>query len=175
MEQFVILLVVGAIGLIKWVMEKSAEQRAQRETEERIGRLRESEPVAHPMLAPRPIAPSPFPNPATTARRLREALGLPDESDLPPRRPVAPRPLPTFRVEEVKAMVPAHDLERRVVTPPPLVFLDRLPAQPIISAEPREPAALSHSGLDELLRSRAGLRKAILVQEILGTPKGLVF
>lgn len=170
MEQLVILLVVGAIGLIKWVMEKSAEQRAQRETEERIGRLGESESVAHPIQAPRPVA-SPYPDAA--ARRLRNALGLPDESDLPPRRLPVAVPQQTFRVEEIK-VVPIGDLERRVVKQSPPVLPKRTPPQPSPIKE-EESMAVPHSGLDELLRSRAGLRKAILVQEILGTPKGLVF
>src|SRR4051794_1969134 len=112
MEQFVILLVVGAIGLIKWLMEKSVEQKAQRETEERLGRLGELEPLAPPIVAPRPVAS--FPHPNVAARRLREALGLPDESDLPRRRPAAVVKPPAFRREEI-TVVSADDLERRTM------------------------------------------------------------
>ena len=183
MEQLVIVLVIGAVSLIKWVMEKSAEARAERETAERIGDASPDVPKAapvipaHPMQAPRPTA-HPVSDFETAARRLREALGLPEESELPrpvergpesrphPRRePVVlfERPLPDLRkappIESASEMLPEQP---RPVAPPP-------------ARKPTEEKAPLASGLDQLLRSREGLRKAILVQEILGTPKGLVF
>jgi hypothetical protein len=173
MEQFIFLLVIIVISLIKWLMEKSAEQRAKRQTTERMDRPDRAAP-APPIRAPRPIA-QPLPDFDSAARRLREALGLPDESELPPaRRPVAPPPpLPTFKVEEVK-VVPRIDLEHRIVPPPAAV---ERAAQSFRqhSKEPILVSAPARSGIAELLASRDGLRKAILAQEILGTPKGLVF
>ncbi len=173
MEQLVILLVVGAIGLVKWLLEKSAEQRSRRETEERIGRFGESEPAAHPMPAPRPAASFPLPDPDSAARRLREALGLPDESDLPRRRPPVVASPPSFRMDQIK-VVPVADPERRIVKTEPAAPSARTPPPSFPHLSP-EPVAAPRSNLDDLLRSRDGLRKAILVQEILGTPKGLVF
>jgi len=173
MEQLVILLVIGAAGLIKWALEKSAEQRSKRDTEERLGRLRDSEPVAGPIAAPRPAFD--YPDPDQAARRLREALGLPAEADLPPRRPMAAPPTPsTFQVHEVK-VVPAIDLERRIVKEVLPSLPKKKSKRPAAPREAQPTAATASSSLNDLLRSRDGLRKAILVQEILGTPKGLVF
>jgi hypothetical protein len=166
-HQVIFVLVAGAIALAKWLMEKSAEQRKKREMEDRADHLGGSEPVAHPMQAPRPVAPF-GPDPDVVARRLREALGLPAESELPARR-VAPAPPPRFQVEEIK-VIPAADLEQRVVAAPPPLPPPRVHAPSALV----KPTA-SPFGLEELLRSRDGLRKAILAQEILGPPKGLVF
>ena len=182
MEQFVILLVLGAVGLVKWLMEKSAEQRAQRENEgldrrlDEIGRAQPPAP-APPRPAVRPI--DSFPRPDVAARKLREALGLPPESEvqLPiPPRPAFPRPRPKILSEEVVAG-PRADLERRLVaTPRPVSApLPSLPKEISLPGPIADAGSVSRSGLEELLRSRDGLRRAILVQEVLGTPKGLVF
>lgn len=168
MEQLVIVLLIAVIGLVKWLMEKSAEIRAKRDAAERLDR---AEPPAPPVIAPRPIA-KPLRDSEAAARRLREALGLPEEHELPKPRPVpqeAPPSIP-FSVEEIK-LVPAGDLERRMVAPP-LPRARVATARPV--AKPRETPPARHP-LDDLLRSRDGLRRAILAQEILGTPKGLVF
>jgi hypothetical protein len=182
MEQLVIVLIIGAVSLIKWVMEKSAEARAERETADRIGDASPDVPKAapvrpaHPMQAPRPVA-HPVSDFETAARRLREALGLPEESELP--RPVerreesppAPRKEPVILFER-----PLPDLR---MAPPIERAFEPLPEPPIAPRPPAPgPAAEkipATSRLDELLRSRDGLRKAIVVSEILGTPKGLVF
>src|SRR6187402_2972416 len=103
MENFVIVLVLGAVAFIKWALEKSAEQRSKRDTEERLGRLRDSEPVASPIAAPRPAFN--YPGADVAARRLREALGLPADADLPRPRPMAELPTPsTFQVGEIKVV-----------------------------------------------------------------------
>jgi hypothetical protein len=175
MEQFIILLVIGAIAVIKWMLEKSAELREKNRTQERIEQLERDNPPAPPILAPRPVA---IPNPDididAAARRLRKALGLPDEDDLPTfRRPVIhPDPLPVQEVEGA----PMTDLEQRVVVSPPPLPLTRkpLPSRPAAKV-PEVAGPAMRSRLDELLKSREGLRSAILAQEILGTPKGLVF
>jgi hypothetical protein len=179
MEQFIIVLIIATIGIVKWLMEKSAEQRAKRSVDERVNELERQNPsVQPPPRYARPI--DPFPRPLQEAeRRLREALGIPDDAAVPQRRPVpqpAPPPVPqapvarpAFRVEEVRS-VPAVDLERRMMAQ----------SQPTVHAMPRKkhveaPVAKRLTGLDELLRSRDGLRRAVVIQEILGTPKGLVF
>lgn len=183
MEQLVIILIIGAVSLIKWLMEKSAEARAKADTAARMDETESSprpRPIATPWDAPRPIA-SPLPkSPANdAARRLREALGLPPESPLPScdPRPSQTPPTPTLVVEKKKARPLAEiaaDLERRVVAEtkvlPPRSFV--APAPAVLSSPVVEPARTT---LNDLLRSREGLRKAILAQEILGTPKGLVF
>ncbi len=173
MDQLVIIIVIAVIGLIKWLMEKSAEQRSKRATSERLDRVERNAP---PTIAPRPVA-FPLPDPDAAARRLREALGLPEEHELPPPVPHPrhePRPAPVFRVEEIEEIQILPEVERHVrhvVEAPPLPPLKPLRK----SAAAVEAAPPARGGLEELLRSREGLRKAILAQEILGTPKGLVF
>ena len=173
MEQLVVVIVIGIIGAIKWLMEKSAERRAKQETDARIDQLERENPPVAPRRGPYPIDPFPRPAPDVASRRLREALGLPEASPLPPSHQAPPLPGPTFRVEEVRVL-PSADLERRVMKP--ASFIPN-PAAPQFAKKRRQaPAPVQRSSsLDELLRSRDGLRKAILVQEILGTPKGLVF
>ncbi len=173
MEQLVILLIIGAISLIKWGLEKAAEAREQRKSAERFEKFErpaDDETLHSPAAAPAGD---------DAARRLREALGLPEEQELPPPLPrKAPvilyeRPLP-----EPLPPVDYAELEKRLFVPveeegPAAEPLVLSPAAPLVTEpEPRPPV---RSGLDELLRNREGLRKAILVQEILGTPKGLVF
>jgi len=176
MEQFIFVLVIAIVGLVKLLVEKSNERRMKR-ADEVIKELERNNPPLPPVTRPiHPIDPFPLPRPLQDAeRRLREALGIPDDEALPPRRPM-PAPLPmeepartAFRVEEVRS-VPAADLERRIMTPPP-ILPRQMPRKPLAEA----PAARRLSGLDELLRSRDGLRRAVVMQEILGTPKGLVF
>ena len=183
MEQLVIVIIIGAVTLIKWLMEKSAEARAEREMAERVGDPTPDEPKvapprpASPMQAPRPTA-YPVSDFETAARRLREALGLLEESELP--RPVERRtePPPVPRKEPVILFErPLPDLR---IAPPIERAFEPLPEPPpYVAPKPaaRKPIAEkgAASGLDELLRSRDGLRKAILMAEILGTPKGLVF
>jgi hypothetical protein len=182
-EQLVIVIIIGAVSLIKWLMEKSAEARAAREIAERIGDPTPDEPnvapprPAPPMQAPRPSA-YPISDFETAARRLREALGLPEESELPrpvERRaepPVAPRKEPVILFErplpDLRMAPPIERAFEPLPEPPP--YVEPQPA-------PRKSTAdkTAGAGLDELLRSRDGLRKAILMSEILGTPKGLVF
>ncbi len=167
MEQFVIVLIIGAISLVKWLMERSAEARARAESDARADEETPARPrkLATPWDAPRPIA-TPLPGADAAARRLRKALGLPEESELPP--PV-PRPAPVIVPERPLPLPPiGADGERRLLTEPPRLIS---PVPPKISPRPKP----ARAALDELLRSRDGLRKAILAQEILGTPKGLVF
>lgn len=186
MEQFVILLLIGAVSLVQWLMKKSAEAREKAQREAKTSGADEMFRPG-PLVAPREITP-PATRDARTAeaaRRLREALGLPPEPEevLPedPAPVVSPRSRPPVILEErvlgPEEIVTVEDLEPRTFRPPSLPTLASLPipapALPAFaSPEPSEPA---RSALNDLLRSRAGLRQAILAQEILGTPKGLVF
>jgi hypothetical protein len=168
MEQLVFLLVIGAIAGIKWLLEKSAELREQQKTQDRLNRVERERP-ASPMHAPRPTA-HPIPDLDKAARRLREALGLPEEAELPP---PLPKPQPP-RILTMERVAPEPDLEQRtfVPTPPPAPKRWVPPAR--AEAAPAQPGARA-AGLEELLRSREGLRKMVLAQEILGPPRGMVF
>jgi len=181
MEQLVIVLVIAVVSLVKWLMEKSAEQRSQRETEERIDELERQNPrqspPAPPIRAPRPVASPPLPDMEEASRRLRKALGLPEESELPrPQRrasappPPLPRPVETFleRAEPAVAQI-----EEKLIPPAPPARRAPKPAKHKKSASPAEAPASARSQLDHLLRSRDGLRQVVLAREILGPPKGL--
>lgn len=171
MEQLVILLVIGLVGIIKWFLEKAAEQRAKGKARSRVEELEQSPPSPRPLI--RPVDPFPTRS-GDPGRRLREALGLPEDAPPPlPRRPLPTSPAlaPVFRREDIRVLVPA-DLERRVIQEAPQPSPKRVPVKarpPVASVPPVRPS------LSGLLDSREGLRKAILAQEILGTPKGLVF
>jgi hypothetical protein len=184
MEQLVIVLVIAAVSLVKWLMEKSAEQRSQRETAERVEELERQNPrqrpAAPPIRAPRPIAPSPMSEMEDAARRLREALGLPAESDAPPRAPrpskraPTPPPLQSKPVESFleRAEPAVADLERRVAAEPP-PRPARKPAKRHKVEAAAETTTSARMQLDALLHSREGLRQVVLAREILGPPKGL--
>ena len=98
MEQLVILLLIALISLINWLVKKSSELREARKREQgsaKTGGSLRSEP---PQL--------PEAEPDISMRRLREALGLPEETEPPvlPKRmerpippPLAPPPLPPPR------------------------------------------------------------------------------
>ncbi len=178
MEQLVFLLIFAVIGFINWLVQKSAEKRE-------AARKEAGTPTrpASPWQAPRPVS-GPMDDFGDAARRLREALGLP--ADAEPPRPVArPAEPPALPGEPAAPAAPVIlferklreyelDLERRLVeepapVPAPVVRSFVPPAAPI-APEPRRAGPL-----DELLRTREGLRKAVLIQEVLGTPKGMVF
>lgn len=190
MEQFVFLLIFAVIGFINWLIQKSAEKR---EAAKRASDATRQPPTPSPWQAPRPVS-TPTDDFGEAARKLREALGLPSDAEDP--RPVTRREEAPARSEELlrpeppplerePAAPPApkilferkvrefeEDLEHRlVVTPPPPPI--RPAARKV--APPVAPVPAAAGTLDDLLRSRDGLRKAILVQEVLGTPKGLVF
>jgi hypothetical protein len=179
MEQLVIVLVIAAVSLVKWLMEKSAEQRSRRETGERVEELERQHPrqqrPAPPIRAPRPVASAPVPDMEEAARRLREALGLPADSEPPrtARRASAPPPVPS--PEEVsRALVPPAAPPARKKQPDPAK-----PSHPAHTPAhsrahtPAQTASPARDQLEQLLRRRDGLRQVMLAREILGPPKGL--
>ena len=79
MEQLVILLLIALISFINWLVKKSAQLREARKLEEGMAKTGESlRGHPPPKLEPPESEPS--------FRRLKEALGLPDEA-LPPALP----------------------------------------------------------------------------------------
>ena len=156
MEQVVIIVIIGLISLVNWVVKRSAEIREQRKLErQRLG-IPEGDPFhAGPHLAESPASRNhPFMEPSTDMRRLMEAIGLPsDEEDLPVVSEVAPAlpPLPAYR--------------------PPLRRKPHI-ENPGTRASAISPDA-SASPLSLALRSRDGIRQAIVLREILGPPKAL--
>ena len=181
MEQLVIILLIALISIINWIVRKSKEAREQRKQEKRADAT--GEPVAKDRPAPDMTE--------TAMRRLREALGLPEDAPppvIPPR--VEPKKVEPERIEP-KRVAPRKRGERPVspsLVPPPLPQTDRpavvhIPAvrwehrrfeslhkiaKPSLPDVPKPPPRIR-----ELLQSQGGLRDAVVLSEILGAPKSL--
>lgn len=183
MEQLVILIIIGLISLVNWVMQKAAEKREAAEVKRTARREVKRE-------ARRNVYTQGGPAPAPTVRRapaerdpfkdLMDALGLPSDQLPPP--PVAAGEV--FPEEEFASM--------EEPTPPPV-------PEPVASKQPRwqapsvrrpdektarlasafaavgeKPASTYRgSNLRDLLTGRDSQRKAVVLAEILGTPRGL--
>jgi hypothetical protein len=185
MEQLVILLLIALISIINWIIQKSKERREKRKLEKRADAT--GEPVAKQAPAPDATGTE------TAMRRLREALGLPEEAPPPvipqraePKRVEAERIEPKRRERHVPVPAPSPDR----LAPPPLPQPERRPilvhappvprwdhrrfgllhkmAKPSLPEVPTEPPRIR-----ELLQSQGGLRDAVVLSEILGPPKSL--
>jgi hypothetical protein len=172
MEQFVILLLIALISIINWIVQKSKEAREKRKLEKR------ADATGEPIAKLEPNQPPPPSQTETAMRRLREALGLPDEAEPPviPRRteqgippPLPERPSPPALPRPARKPVVVHvppvrrTVEHRVFDLPHRTF------KSVAKAEaPRPP-----SRIRELLDSTGGLRDAIVLSEILGPPKSM--
>ena len=183
MEQLVLLVIIGLISLVNWVMQKAAEKRVQAKLERTAKRENRRSIYTQPP-APAPSAPRRGARPAQDPfKDLMDALGLPSDQLPPP--PVVPR----REVIEEEEFASVEE-----VAPPPL-------PQPVVVKTPRwqapavrrpdektaqlasafaaveeQPAATAHrsSKVRDLLAGRDAQRKAIILAEILGTPRGLV-
>jgi outer membrane biosynthesis protein TonB len=188
MEQLVILLLIALISIINWIIQKSKEARAKRKLEKRADAT--GEPVARQ---------EPAPDVAETAmRRLREALGLPEDAP-PPALPKRAEPSSEPEKVEPKRRKPKR-FEPPISAPQPSP--DRLPPPPLPQPEtrpvvvhvPPAPRRVEHRRFEfphkfakpsapeapkepprirELLQSQGGLRDAVVLSEILGLPKSL--
>ena len=169
MEQLVILLLIALISFINWLIKKSSQLREARKREQgaaKAGDSLRSEPSRAPEAEPE-----------VSMRRLREALGLPDDAqppalpkrmEQPPPAPIAPPPLPpqlppARQVVSHVSLSPAHE-EYRFIGMPHRV------GKP---ARSKVEVAVSPSRIRELLSSAGGLRDAVVLSEILGPPKCL--
>jgi len=198
MEQLVILLVIGAISLVNWLLQRSAELREKRKLERQGG------PAGAPPLprtGPPPVArggdPDAEADPAEAMRKLMEALGLPVEEAPPkiPQRGQAPPPLP---VPEASVPEPAPPVPARREFPEPVErparpmaealaferelrdFAGKIEMPPLRPAPPKPPkaaaATVAHvkpGRFRRLLSDRSSVRDAVVLSEILGQPKSL--
>jgi hypothetical protein len=190
MEQLVILLLIALISLINWIIQKSKETREKRQLQKRADTTGET--VKHGVPETSPVAET-----ETAMRRLREALGLPEEAEppviprraqpevpppprepvrLPPRREVVtPLPVPEAAKRPAVVRVPftPPGLEHRKFELPHLELrkfdLPHRLAKPIADMEVPKPP----SRVRELLTSTGGLRDAVVLSEVLGRPKSL--
>lgn len=184
MEQLILLLLFGAIALIQWLVKKSAEMRAERKRERQAQGLgQEEKEVFQDARGVEP--PAPEQDPDASMRRLMEALGLPQEAQPPPipQRPVSPPPLPPAPVQRVPEQpmppVPERSAPRAVERP---AF--KLPEKPLASASKRfipvskstfsePPETKPDFSIRQLLSSPDSMKKAVILSEIIGTPKAL--
>lgn len=179
MEQLVLLLIIGLISLVNWVMQKAAEKREQAKLERagkrEGGRSIYTQPVPRPEVARRPQAPGQDP-----FKELMDALGLP--SDQPP--PVVgrrPEPEEEFASLEESAPPPVPPqvapVQVRRWQPPTIRRPDEKTVR-LASAfgklEEKPAAVYRGSKVRDLLANRDSQRQAVILAEILGTPRGLV-
>lgn len=184
MEQLVILLVIGAISLINWLLQKSAEhKKRQGQSGGRMARPNRP-PDLPPWVrddAPEPIVQSPRAGADTGGgrdeaeeqmRRFFEALGLPTPD------PAQPEPQISLPFEPEPIAAPASLPE-----PPPVPGVKPTLRE---NREMRELAerfernaidAASDTGstaaFRELLQNPSTVRQGIILREILGPPKAL--
>jgi hypothetical protein len=172
MEQLVLLLIIAAISLVNWLIEKSAKLREQKRLEQ-LRRDREQS-VGFPREAAQETVPQPAPPPPPTPsrtqeelRRMLESLGFPVEE------PAAPPPLPRSgripepEFEPVEAALFEEEPEPAAAPPPapkPRTMLARTAA--VHAPVHRNPWA-------EKLRTHEGFREAFALREIIGPPRCL--
>jgi hypothetical protein len=188
MEQLVLLVVIGLISLVNWVMQKAAEKREAAKTK-RVGSRevkRETRRNVYTQPAPAPTARraaaerDPF-------KELMDALGLPAETVLPPT--VTPQTAPEQEEEEfVSLEAPAPPaLPQPVVTKPrgkaaawhppargaqPDEKMKQL-ASAFVALDDASPETWRGGDVRSLLANASSQRKAVILSEILGTPRGL--
>lgn len=188
MEQLVILIIIGAISLINWLLQKSAEHKSKRPpgrsaTEEGFDGVPaplESRREPRHEFQQEDHRPVPTADPQAELRRFFEAMGLPLEEE-----PVRPAPItPSFQEPPALPEPPAP------IAPAPIAPV----VQPTRarSISPREKVSARYAELakgfaraeqttealptvdfHEFLKSPASLRQAIILREILGPPKAL--
>jgi hypothetical protein len=154
MEQLVLLLVIAAISLVNWLIERSAKLREQRRREKDASNQGQPPPVSLPNFP----EPSPREEIEDQMRRMLESFGLPVEDP----KPIPQKPEPVFVFEEPIA--------------PPLP----LPKTQLTTPRPAVRRGIGKSTPTPLRRawtlrlsSPQGLREAMALREILGPPKAL--
>lgn len=180
MDQLVLLVVIGLISLVNWVLQKAAEKREQAQSE-REAKRESGRNIYTQRPEPRPV-------PRRTAtnqdplKDLMDALGLPREA-LPP-QPVAPRvpaePEEEFAsLEEAPPPLPVRRREGRTAPrwqPPSIRRPDEKAAKlaAAFAAKEKSPAEKARpASVRAMLSDRTSKRHAVVLAEILGTPRGL--
>lgn len=180
MEQLVILIIIGLISLVNWVVQKSQEKRGQakvrRGEEQEARRNIYTQPSPKPAARRHPVAPA-----QDSFRELMEALGLPS-GEAPPviHREAAPPPL--VEAEEFASMEeaapPRQPQVSRKQQPKRRRQPDEKEAQLASAFTSQEGKARPWRSPDDrsirsLLSDRVSQRRAVILAEILGSPRGL--
>ncbi len=187
MEQLVILVIIGLISLVNWVMQKAAEKRetagqkrtVRRETKREAGRNVYTQPAPGHTARRAPAERDPF-------KDLMDALGLP--SDETPPGPVvaepsyfeeeefasleapAPPPLPKPAAPKARGKAAAWHPPARGAQPDEKV---KQLASAFVALDKASPETWRGGDVRSLLASSSSQRKAVILSEILGTPRGL--
>ena len=191
MEQLVLLVVIGLISLVNWLLQKAAEKReaakSARVEKREVKRATRRNVYTHPAPAPATSAPRRVATERDPFKDLMDALGLP--SDEPPPRPVVAEP-PVWAEEEFVSLeeaAPPPPLPKPVAAKPLSAAASWHP--PARGAQPDEktkqlasafaamdgvaPQVWQGGNVRGLLAGSSAQRKAIILAEILGTPRGL--
>lgn len=184
MEQLVLLVVIGLISLINWVMQKAAEKREQaqleRESKRESKRNVYTQPAPSPVNRPARRAAGPTQDPF---KDLMDALGLPSDQLPPPpvaRREVIVEEEEFASVEDIAPPpIPEPVVRQQPVRPKPAAPFkpDRKMielASAFAAVEEKPASAYRGSKVRDLLANRDSQKKAVVLAEILGTPRGLV-
>lgn len=165
MEQLVLLLIIAAISLVNWLIEKSAKLREEKRLE-KLRRERGQQQYGFPREAAQP-PPQPLPEPVPAApsrtqeelRRMLESMGFPieegEQAPPPPLPRAEPTPEPAFPAE-----------------PAPAIPEIRQPA-PRQRTLPAKTATRRPNPWAEKLRTHEGFREAFALREIIGPPRCL--
>lgn len=184
MEQLVILIIIGLISLVNWLMQKAAEKREAAKAKRVENREVKRETKRNIYTQPAPAAPPPTARRAPAGRDpfkdLMDALGLPAD-ELPP--PPAVRRAGVFEEEEFASVeeaapppIPQPEVKTSRWQAPAVRRPDKKTAQlaSAFAAVGEEPApAYRGSSVRDLLAGRDSQRKAMVLAEILGSPRGL--
>jgi hypothetical protein len=187
MEQLVILVVIGLISLVNWVMQKAAEKReaagqkrtVRREVKREARRNVYTQPAPDPTARRAPAERDPF-------KDLMDALGLP--SDETPPGPVvaepayieeeefasleapAPPPLPKPTATKPRGRAAAWHPPARGAQPDEKM---KQLASAFVALDDASPETWRGGNVRSLLANSSSQRKAVILSEILGTPRGL--
>jgi len=191
MEQLVLLVVIGLISLVNWLLQKAAEKReaakSARVDKREVKRETRRNIYTHPAPTPAASAPRRAPAERDPFKDLMDALGLPSD-EAPPGPVVADRDI--FAEEEFASL---EDAPLPPPMPKPMVAKPRSAAAfwhpPARGAQPDEktrqlasafaamddasPQIWQGSNVRALLSNASAQRKAVILSEILGTPRGL--
>ena len=181
MEQLVLLVIIGLISLVNWVMQKAAEKREQAQLEREAKRESKrniyTQPAPGPAARPARRALAPTQDPF---KELMDALGLPSDQLPPP--PVARREI-IVEEEEFASVEQAPPLPgRRSGTkaapwqPPAVRRADEKAAKLAAAFLEREKSPAQKpraTSVRSLLADNSSKRQAVILSEILGTPRGL--
>jgi hypothetical protein len=154
MEQLVLILLIAAVSLINWLIEKSGKLREQRRLEKERSE-REDTPHTPSPSAPPPLSTTSPLNPQDEMRKLFETFGIPILAEEAPDH----RPRQTISLPWEEKQLPAMEKSEPIAQPP-----NKHIAASVFHAT--NPWA-------KRFRSPAIVREAVVLREILGPPRCL--